>query len=90
MIVDPDTSGCDLSPLARNIIDLICADRGVTGRIVKPYYRQLLVGALGETIARRLITHVTYLFIESEAVACQIAPPSPAIAATSSSRGVDG
>lgn len=89
VIVDPDASGCDLSPLARNIIDLICADRGVTGRIVKPYYRELLVRVLGETVARRLIAHVTCLFIESEAVACQIAPPRPAIAATSSTKGVD-
>lgn len=89
VIVDPEASGCDLSPLARNIIDLICANRGVTGRIVKPYYRELLVGALGETVARRLIAHVTCLFIESEAAACQTAPPRPAIATTSSSRGVD-
>ena len=90
VIVDPDASGRDLSPLACNIIDLICADRGVTGRIVKPYYRELLGGALGETVATRLIAHVTYLFVESEAVACQIAPPRPAIAAISSSSGVDG
>ncbi|CAH1696161.1 conserved hypothetical protein [Hyphomicrobiales bacterium] len=90
VIVDPDASPCDLSPLARNIIDLICADRGVTGRIVKPYYRELLVGALGETVARHLITYVTCLFVESEAAAWQIAPPRPAIAVTSSSKGVDG
>ncbi|RTL92998.1 MAG: hypothetical protein EKK31_33010 [Hyphomicrobiales bacterium] len=90
VIVDPDASGRDLSPLARNIIDLICADRGVTSRIVKPYYRKLLVRALGETVARRLISHVTCLFVESEAVACQIAPPRRANEATSSSRGVDG
>lgn len=87
VIVDPDASGCDLSPLARNIIDLICANGGVTGRIVKPYYRALLVGALGEAVARRLIAHVTCLFIESEAAACQTVPPRPAIAAAASSRG---
>ncbi|MBN9007535.1 MAG: hypothetical protein J0H40_19230 [Rhizobiales bacterium] len=90
VIVDPDASGRDLSPLVRNIIDLICADRGVTGRIVKPYYRELLVRALGESVARRLITHVTCLFVESEAMPCQIGPPRPAIAATSSSTGVGG
>ena len=35
-ILDPLAASRDLSPLARNIVDLMCADRGVTGRILKP------------------------------------------------------
>lgn len=81
VIVDPDANSRDLSPLAKNIIDLICADRGVTGRIVKPYYRQLLVVALGEEVASRLVDHATCLFLESEVAArgsvSQPAAPGP-------------
>jgi hypothetical protein len=64
-ILDPQAGSRDLSPLARNIIDLMCADRGVTGRILKPYYREVLVALLGERVAKRFITHVTCLFMES-------------------------
>jgi hypothetical protein len=63
-ILDPQAGSRDLSPLARNIVDLMCADRGVTGRILKPYYREVLVALLGEGVARRFITHVTCLFME--------------------------
>jgi hypothetical protein len=51
----------------------MCADRGVTGRILKPFYRELLVGLLGETVASHLIVHVTSLFLECEKAA-QSAP----------------
>ena len=46
-LVDPTRgSGC-LSPLARNLVDLCCAERGVTGRIMKPFVEELLVVAAG-------------------------------------------
>ena len=57
----------------QNMIDLMCADRGITGRILKPYYRNLLTSALGEQAAHRLIVHVTCLFAEHEEVALQAA-----------------
>ena len=66
VILDPRTGSRDLSPLARNIVDLMCADRGVTGRILKPYCRDLLTTVLGERVAVHLITHVTCLFLEYE------------------------
>lgn len=66
VILDPDAGRGALSPLAINIIDLMCADRGITGRILKPYYRGLLINVLGERAADRLIAHVTCLFIEHE------------------------
>lgn len=56
----------DLSQLARNIVDLLCADRGVTGRIMKPYFREFLASALPTDQARRLSAHVTKLFLKLE------------------------
>jgi hypothetical protein len=66
VILDPRAGSHDLSPLARNIVDLMCADRGVTGRILKPFYHERLVALLGDQVASRLIAHVTSLFLESE------------------------
>jgi hypothetical protein len=74
-ILDPRTGSGDLSPLARNIVDLMCADRGVTGRIVKPFYRGLLTDLLGMATASRFIAHVTSLFLESEIAACAVPAP---------------
>jgi hypothetical protein len=65
-ILDPCAGSRDLSPLARNIVELMCAESGVTGRIVKPYYRELLVAALGERVAKRLIAHAACLFADAE------------------------
>jgi hypothetical protein len=70
-ILNPDTHSTRLSALARNIVDLMCADRGVTGRIFKPYYQELLSGILGKAVARRLIVNITSLFIELERKAAQ-------------------
>jgi hypothetical protein len=72
-ILDPNAGRGALSPLAINIIDLMCADRGITGRILKPYYGGLLRTILGEFAASRLIVHVTCLFIEHEKDAHQAA-----------------
>jgi hypothetical protein len=66
-ILDPCSLARDLSPLACNIVDLMCADRGVTGRILKPYYRELLGLVLGERVAARFIAHVGCLHLDCEA-----------------------
>jgi hypothetical protein len=66
VILDPRAGSGDLSPLARNIVDLMCADRGVTGQILKPYYRDLLTNVLGPRMATHLIAHVTCLSLEYE------------------------
>jgi hypothetical protein len=73
VILDPCAGSHDLSPLARNIVDLMCADRGVTGRILKPFYRELLTTVLGDRVASRLIAHVTCLFLEYEVAARVVA-----------------
>lgn len=65
-ILDPLTRGGDLCPLARNIVDLMCADRGVTGRVMKPYFRDLLARILSPHLAALLTDHVTLLFLEFE------------------------
>jgi hypothetical protein len=74
-ILDPRTGSSGLSPLAWNIVDLMCADRGVTGRIFKPFYRDLLTALLGEEVASRVIAHVTSLFLESEIAARSVPAP---------------
>jgi hypothetical protein len=68
-ILDPCSLARDLSPLACNIVDLMCADRGVTGRILKPYYQDLLRIVLGEPVAARFIAHVGCLYFDCEAAA---------------------
>jgi hypothetical protein len=65
-ILDPYANSSSLTPLACNIVELMCADGGVTGRILKPFYQQLLIGALGEDVARCVINNVTALFTELE------------------------
>ena len=65
-ILNPLTASRDLTPLARNILDLMCADRGVTGRILKPYFRGLLASILSPHLAALLTDHVSFLFLELE------------------------
>lgn len=71
VILNPDAHSTRLSPLARNIVDLMCADQGVTGRMFKPYYQDLLTGILGKSVARRLIANVTSLYVETERAIAQ-------------------
>ena len=65
IILNPTTTG-GLSSLARNIVDLMCAERGVTGKILKPYFHAALQRLLGPDEAERLIRHVEALFLELE------------------------
>src|SRR5664279_2421391 len=65
-ILDPLAASRDLPPLARNIVDLMCADRGVTGRIMKPYFRDFLGKILSPCLAALLTDHVSFLFLEFE------------------------
>lgn len=65
-IVDPDIGSKALSPLAQNIVELICGDRGVTGRMMKPYFRAVLGKILGVDSALRMMQRVSVLFAELE------------------------
>lgn len=78
-ILDPDVGSQALSPLAQNIIELIGGDRGVTGRITKPYLRTVLGRVLGIDGATRLMQRVNGLFVELECARQQ--PPNTGRAA---------
>jgi len=65
-ILNRATTGNSLSPLAQNIVELMCADRGITGRILKPCFHAVLHRALEPDQAERLIRHVRALFVELE------------------------
>lgn len=61
VILHPAASRDDLSPLARNIIELMWAERGVTGRILKPYLHELIARILPRPVADRLLGHIAGL-----------------------------
>lgn len=65
-ILDPATTGDGLSPLAHNLLDLMCAERGITGKILKPYFHAVLQRLLGPTGAEGLIRHIDALFADIE------------------------
>ncbi len=65
-IFDLATPSGSLSALDRNIIDLMCADRGTTGRIMKPYFHAVLRRVLGPGHAERLVRHLDAQFLELE------------------------
>jgi hypothetical protein len=84
VILDPTATAGRLSSLARNIIDLMCAERGVTGKILKPYFHAALQRLLGPDEAERLICHVEALFLEFEGKADH---PAPAISPKEAGHG---
>lgn len=77
-ILDPATTSDGLSPLEENIVDLMCAERGVTGKILRPYFHAVLHRLLEPQRAERLIRHIDALFLQLEWKAQHPAPPSPA------------
>ncbi|MCF8470366.1 MAG: hypothetical protein K9G30_06250 [Parvibaculum sp.] len=64
VILDPRTGQRELTPLAENILDLLCGNRGVTGRILKPYFELLLLGTLPADVATQICGNVGRLFKE--------------------------
>jgi hypothetical protein len=56
-----------LSPLADNLVELMWAERGVTGRILKPYLRERLAGLLPRQSAERLLDQVAALSLARQA-----------------------
>lgn len=81
-ILDLERDEAKLSKLAENIVELFCAERGVTGRILKPFFAQLLTAYLPAEAARALAAHVEALFLrmsEPEAVPASAEPAVSAI-----------
>jgi hypothetical protein len=65
-ILDMSTTSDGLSSLEENIIDLMVGERGVTGRILKPYFQAALHRLVEPSRAERLIRHVNALYLELE------------------------
>jgi hypothetical protein len=77
-ILDPATTSERLSPLAQNLVELMCAERGVTGRIMKPYFHGVLNRLIEPDRAERLIVHIEVLSLEVEWQAQRPTPAAPA------------
>ncbi len=65
-ILDLATLSDDLSLLEQNIIDLMCAERGITGKILKPYFHAILQKLVLDDRAEGLLRHIQTLFAEVE------------------------
>jgi hypothetical protein len=75
-IFDLSMTGDGLSPLEENIVELMVGERGITGKILKPYFQAALRAMLEPSSAERLIRHITALHLELEWKA-QHPPPAP-------------
>jgi len=65
-ILDLATISDDLSPLEENIVELMVGERGITGKILKPYFLATLHRILEPSHAQRLIRHIDVLYLELE------------------------
>ncbi len=53
-ILNSRTSSKKLSPVARNILELVCDDRGVTGRLMRPFFFNAIARIAGKPEMIRL------------------------------------
>lgn len=67
VILNPLATLDDLSPLAQNMVELMCAGRGITGRILQPYFHAFLFKVIPGRTAAYLCAHILHLFREIEA-----------------------
>jgi hypothetical protein len=74
-ILDLATASDGLSPLEENIVELMAGERGITGKILKPYFLATLHRILEPRHAQRLIRHIDVLYLELEWKARH--PPTP-------------
>ncbi len=63
-IFDPVTTGAILSPLEQNLVDLMHAERGVTGRVLKPFFRDRLGQFLEAEQVEKVCAHVEGLYAQ--------------------------
>lgn len=54
IILSPRTSPKKLSSVAQNIVELVCDNRGVTGRIMRPFFFNAIERIAGKTYEKRL------------------------------------
>ena len=76
-ILDPSTTSDGLSPLEENILELMVGERGITGRILKPYFQSALHRLLEPGSAERLIRNINTLYLELEWKVKHPAPSAP-------------
>jgi len=62
IILHPAASPDNLTPLAQHILELMCSERGVTGRVLKPYLHELFAKGLPRPIRNRVLGHIAHLF----------------------------
>jgi len=86
-IFDLSTTSDGLSPLEENIVELMVGDRGITGKIFKPYFQAALRRMLEPSRAERLIRHITALNLELE---WMVQHPTPAPLQSEPSEDPDG
>lgn len=65
-LLDPAARPRALSPLALNLLDLMCAERGVTGRILRPYFHELLGLLLEPAAAVATVARLDALFRQAQ------------------------
>ncbi len=75
-ILDLSATSDGFSPLEENIIDLMVGERGITGKILKPYFQAALHRILEPSRAEGVIRHVNALYLELE-WKVQHPPPAP-------------
>jgi hypothetical protein len=60
-ILTPRTPAGRLSKVARNILELLCDDRGVTGRIMRPFFLDAIARIAGRPERKRLENKIARL-----------------------------
>lgn len=63
-IFDPVTTSAGLSPLEQNLVDLMHVERGITGRILKPFFRHRLGQLLEAEQVEEVLAHVEVLYAQ--------------------------
>lgn len=65
-ILDMSTTCDGFSSLEENIVDLMVGERGITGKILKPYFQAALHRLVEPSRAERMIRHINALHFELE------------------------
>jgi hypothetical protein len=61
-IADPAVQWADLSPLSQNLVELMWAEHGVTGRILKPYLREFVARRFPQRTSDRFLCRLADLY----------------------------
>jgi hypothetical protein len=75
-ILRPRAATGRLSGLARNILELLCDDRGVTGRLMRPFFFAQIAQLAGKTQAVRLEHRIRRLRARMGSVDGSVAAPA--------------